>query len=81
MKIAVKVRPNAKENRVEKIGDNNFSVRVKAKPVEGRATGAVIKALADYFGVSKSRVILLKGQTSKQKIFEVPKYRHPDYSG
>jgi len=71
MKISVKVKPNAKQERIEKIDENNFSVWVKEKPQEGKANKAVIKILSDYFGVAKSDVILLKGQTSRQKIFEV----------
>ncbi|MBM4140160.1 MAG: DUF167 domain-containing protein [Nitrospira sp.] len=71
MKISVKVKPNAKQERLEKIDEKNFSVWVKEKPQEGKANQAVIKILSDYFGVAKSEVILLKGQTSRQKIFEV----------
>ncbi len=71
MKISVKVKPNAKQERLEKIDESNFSVWVKEKPREGKANHAVIKILANYFGVARSEVILLKGQTSKQKIFEV----------
>ena len=71
MKISVKVKPNAKLEKLEKIDETNFSVWVKEKPREGKANHAVIKILANYFGVAKSDVILLKGQTSKQKIFEV----------
>jgi uncharacterized protein len=71
MKITVKVKPGSKEESVEKTPDGSYLIRVKAKPVEGKATEAVIKALADHFGISKSRVRLIKGQTSKIKIFEI----------
>ena len=71
MKISVKVKPNAKQERVEKTGENNFSVWVKEKPVEDKANRAVVEALAEYFGVSRSRINLLKGQTARQKFFEV----------
>ena len=71
MKILVKVKPNAKQERIEKTGENTFSVWVKEKPQEGKANQAVIKILSDYFGVARSNVVLLKGQTSKQKFFEV----------
>ena len=73
MKIFVKVKPNSKEERLEKMDENNYSVWVKEKPREGRANLAAIKILAEHFGVSKSNVILLKGRTSKQKIFEIDK--------
>ena len=73
MKISVRVKANAKEERVEKIGDADFLVAVKAKPIEGEANYAVVNALADYFGVSKSQVVLVRGQTSRQKIFSIEK--------
>jgi len=71
MKISVKVKPNARQEKIEKIGNRDFLIWVKEKPQEGKANKAVIAILAGYFGVSKSEVILLKGQTSKEKIFEV----------
>ena len=71
MKITVKVKPNSKEDSVEKVGENEFMVRVKAKPQEGKANQAVVEALAEYFDVAKSRVVLLHGQTSKHKVFDI----------
>lgn len=71
MKIAVTVKPNAKQESVEKTGENEFVVRVKAKPQDGKANEAVIEALAEYFDVAKSRVVLMHGRASKNKIFEI----------
>ena len=71
MKISVKVKPNAKEKKIEKLAGGSFLVWVKAKPQDGLANYAVREALADYFGVSRSRVIIISGQTSKKKIFEI----------
>jgi uncharacterized protein (TIGR00251 family) len=73
MKIFVRVKPNAKQEKIEKIGENNFLIRVKEKPQEGKANQAVIRVLAEYFGLPKSDVILLMGQTSREKVFEVKK--------
>ncbi|MEW6407808.1 MAG: DUF167 domain-containing protein [Patescibacteria group bacterium] len=71
MKISVKVKSNAKIEKVEKIDENSFAVLVKEPPVQGRANEAVIKALADYFGVSKSGVKIISGRASRQKIIEI----------
>ena len=71
MKISVKVKTNAKEDRVEKTGEDEYRVLVKAKPVEGKANDAVRSALAGHFGIPRSRVVLILGQTSKQKVFEI----------
>ena len=71
MKIFVKVKPAAKEEKVEKINETTFYVEVKEPPVEGRANMAVIRALADYFGVPQLNVRIVSGFTSKMKIIEI----------
>lgn len=71
MKIFVKVKPAAKEERVEKIDENNFKVEVKEPPVEGRANMAVVRALAEYFGVAQSNVRIVSGFTSRLKTIEI----------
>ena len=69
MKIIVKVKPNAKQEAVKKVGDNRFYVWVKAKPKQGQANQAAIRVLADYFGIAKSCVNLHKGKSAKEKLF------------
>jgi uncharacterized protein YggU (UPF0235/DUF167 family) len=71
MKVSVKVKPNAREARVEKIGVDNFLVWVKEKPQDDKANKAVVKILAEYLDVAKSNIALIKGKTSREKIFEV----------
>lgn len=71
MKITVKVKPNAKESKVEKLSENNFSVWVKEKPLSGKANRAAREALADFLGLPKSRIVLIKGERSKEKIFAI----------
>lgn len=71
MRISVRVKPNSKEERIEKIGEDSFLVCVKERPQDGKANKAVAELLADYFSIPKSAVILKLGQTSRQKVFEV----------
>ncbi len=71
MKISVKVKPNARQEKIEKVNESHFLIRVKEKPQEGKANKAVIKVLSEYFGVPQSQVVLLKGQSSREKIFEI----------
>lgn len=73
MRIFVKVKSAAKEEKVEKIDEVNFYVQVKEPPVEGRANMAVVKALADYFSVAQSGVRIVSGFTSRLKIIEIIK--------
>lgn len=71
MKISVKVKTKAKEERVEKIGENSFSVWVKEPAEKGRANKAVIKALAKYFNIPQAGLRIVSGAASKQKIIAI----------
>jgi uncharacterized protein len=71
LKIAVKVKAGSSREKVEKTGDGNYAVWVRAKPTDGKANEAVIKALAAHFDISRSRVALISGHTSKQKLLSI----------
>ena len=71
MRISVKAKTNAKKELVEKLSDNEFAVSVKEPPIDGRANWAIARAIAEYFGVSPSRVAIVSGQTAKNKIVEI----------
>jgi len=71
MKIFVKAKPSAKEEKIEKIDEINFIVSVKEPSRDGKANKAIIKALASYFNVAPSCVNLISGFSSKQKVFEI----------
>jgi uncharacterized protein (TIGR00251 family) len=73
MKILIKVKPNAKESRVEKQDDATFSVWVHEPAKENRANAALVKILAEYFGVDRQNIKILIGHRSKQKIIEIMK--------
>ena len=68
MKISVKVKPGAKKESLERVDEKNFIAHVKAPPVEGKANEALVRLLSDYFGVPKSRVLIIKGAASKYKL-------------
>ena len=71
MKISVKVKVGAKKEGVKEVGEGKFEVAVSAPPEKGRANAAVVKALAEYFKVSQTDIMLVSGQTSKYKIVEI----------
>ena len=71
MKILVKAKPLSKINSVEKLSSTEFLVSVKEPAVGGRANKAVINLLAEYFKISRNRINILVGQTTKNKIIEI----------
>jgi len=72
MRITVKVTPNAPRERVEQFGEI-LKVYVNTPPEKGKANKAVIELLAKYFQVAKSRVFILRGVTSREKVIEIEK--------
>ena len=71
MKISVKVKSQAKEDRIKKVGLNDYVLWVKAKAIEGKANQSVVKILSEYFDIAKSRIVLIKGKRARDKIFMV----------
>lgn len=71
MKIIVSVKTGAKKTEVIILDAKHFAVHVTKFPEKGKANDAVIKALAKHLGISSSRIILLRGERSKNKLFEI----------
>ena len=72
MKISVHIKPNSRHREeVVENDDDTLTVYIKAPAIEGRANAAAIKLLAKHFKVSPSKVKLVRGATSKYKIFEI----------
>ena len=71
MKVTVIAHPNARKAKVE--GDllGTLHVYVKEPPLEGRANIAVIEELSKYFNTKKNAIVLVSGEKSKMKIFEI----------
>ena len=70
MKIQVKVKPNSSTEELSREGDS-FMVKVKEPPKEGKANQAVIRLLAEHFGVPQSQIKILSGFRSRNKVIEV----------
>ncbi|EGD60228.1 hypothetical protein Y88_2102 [Novosphingobium nitrogenifigens DSM 19370] len=70
-RLAVRVTPGAREETVA-IVDGRVLVKVRAKPEDGKATTAVLSLVAAALGVAASRVELLRGATSREKLLRLP---------
>lgn len=71
MLIKVKVLPSSKKEEVIKKSKDSFYVKVREKPLEGRANKAVIKVIALHFKVPEGKIRLVKGAKQRNKIFEI----------
>ncbi|MEP7222225.1 MAG: DUF167 domain-containing protein [Novosphingobium sp.] len=69
-RLAVRVTPGARSESVE-IADGRVLVKVRVKPEDGKATGAVVDMFAAALGIAPSRITLLRGATSREKLFRI----------
>jgi len=70
MKVSIRVKTNAKAEGIVQEGDI-FIVRVREPPRDGKANQAVIKLLAQHFGVPRSQIRILSGLRGKNKVIEL----------
>lgn len=71
MRVNVRVIPRAKINRVEVQPDGTLRVHTTTAPTDGKATADVVKMLAVHYGVPKTSIKLIRGETSRDKVFEI----------
>ena len=69
--ITVRVQPKARRTGVEKVGPSSYRIRVQAAPEKGAANREVIDKIAAHFGISPSRVRIVRGAKSRNKVILV----------
>ncbi len=69
--IYISVVANAKKNEI--IGPYNKSLKVKihSPPVDGKANKEIIKFFSSVLDVAKSRISIVRGELSNQKVLQV----------
>lgn len=68
--LTVRVSPNARANKVEMEGET-ITVSVTAPPADGAANAAVINLLSKALGIAKTRLTLVQGHKSRDKLFRL----------
>ena len=70
-RVAIRVIPGSSRTRVGGLRGDRLVVAVTARPVDGAATDAALKAVADAFGLRAREVRLVSGATARDKVVEV----------
>ncbi len=66
--FSVKVRPQAQKTAFRRpLSDETLKIDLAAVPEEGAANEELVRFLAGEFGIAKSEVQILSGQTSRIK--------------
>ena len=71
MLIKVKAFPNSKRGEIVKKSKHSYEVKLKEKPIKGRANKALVEILSLYFKTPKVNIRLIKGFKERNKILEI----------
>ncbi len=71
MRLTIRVKPKSKQPGVTESKDGSLIVAVREAPTGGQANTAVMKAIAEHFGVTPSRVRIVRGAASRKKVVDV----------
>ena len=71
-RISVTVQPNSRSATVTQVSDKEFRAAVREPARDGKANLALIDLLARHFGVAKSTITIVRGQSARRKIVELP---------
>ena len=64
--------PRSSQNKiVGTLPDGTLKVKLTAPPVDGEANKKLIELISKEYDVAKSRVRIVKGETSRRKIVEI----------
>jgi hypothetical protein len=69
--LDVAVKPRASREGVGPVQADRLVVSVNAPPVDGKANEAVVRVLAETFGVPRSAVAIVRGETGRKKTVRI----------
>ncbi len=67
----IRVQPKSSRDQVVGYREGVLQLKVTASPDKGQANASVVSMLAQALGVAKSRVRIVRGQTSRNKVVTV----------
>lgn len=71
MKIQVKAHPKSSKIEVIARDPEHYDVWVREAPDKGKANQAVVEALSEYLDVPRSKITVVTGLASRNKIVEI----------
>ena len=69
-KFQLRVIANSKVNNIE-FFDDFIKIKIKQKPVEGKANKAIIEYLSELLNIPKTKIQILQGQNTSIKTVQI----------
>ena len=77
--LKVYIQPSARESAIVGMHGDRLKIKIKAPPVDGEANEELRRLMGELFGIAKSKVRILRGETSRNKDLEIE--ISPDVAG
>jgi len=71
VRIAVRVKPGSSRTSVGGRYGESLVVTVTARAIDGKATEAALRAVADAFDVKRRDITLVTGATNRDKVIDI----------
>ncbi len=65
------IQTRASSDEIVGLSADRLKLRITAPPVDGRANQHLIKLASQWFGVSKSRVTIVRGEKGRRKTLAI----------
>lgn len=69
--LEVHVQPGARSTEAVGMHGTRLKIRLSAPPVDGKANRALVDWVADWLGVARAGVSVVRGETSRQKTLRI----------
>jgi len=69
--IELHVQPKASAERIVGVHAGGLKIAVTAPPEDGKANDAVVKLLASKLKIARSRISIIRGNTSRRKTVHI----------
>ncbi len=65
------IKTNTKQQKIQEQLDGSLTIYLKSSPVNGKANQELIKLLAKYYNIPKSKIMIKSGISSRKKWIEL----------
>jgi len=68
VELSIYVQPRSSQNSISGLFDDKIKIKLTSPPVDGAANELLIKFLAKKFSIAKSKICILSGEKSRNKV-------------
>ncbi len=72
--LNVHINPNSKKDEIKGFYNGKLKIKISAPAVNGKANKNLINFISKIFKISKTKIKIIKGEISRDKVLEISNY-------